>query len=138
MPKNDMSEVRKHIGRPKGSKNMTTRKKARNLAREMIEDKSPMIVKKVITMGLEGDVQCLKMLMDRIVPQHKSVDVKQTKQDFAININVESLEQLPKNVVDVIDMTDEAEALERTDSSGESLDSPVDKLEHDDADQLKE
>lgn len=92
-------------GRKKGSKNkmVAPRKKVKNVARALIEDRSPAIVKKVISLGLAGDVACLKMLMDRIVPQHKSVDVKTTKTDYAININVESLEGISPKAVDFID-----------------------------------
>lgn len=92
-------------GRKKGQRSLPVRKKPKELVRGMLEDKSPLIMQKVITLGLEGDVQCLKMLVDRILPAHKSVDVKQTKTDYAININVGSIEQLPEEVVDVIDVT---------------------------------
>ncbi len=97
----------KKVGRPKGAKNRIAapRKKIKNVARSLIEDRSPQIIKKIISLGLAGDVQCLKMLMDRIVPQHKSVDMKATKTDYAISINVGSLEQLPPEMVDVIDVT---------------------------------
>lgn len=99
--KNYNEENLKKSGRRRGLPVPT--KKVKNVARALIEDRSPQIVKKIISLGLAGDVACLKMLMDRIVPQHKSVDVKATKTDFAININVESLEDASGKARDFID-----------------------------------
>jgi hypothetical protein len=47
----------------------------------------------VIQKALEGDVTCLKMCMDRIVPAQKAIEVKHENQDMAINIVVESIGQ---------------------------------------------
>jgi len=70
-------------GRPKGSVNKYTA-----LAREMMTEKGPDVVDKVIEMALEGDVHCLKMCIDRILPVHKAVDSSKAKQDSNIVINV--------------------------------------------------
>jgi hypothetical protein len=70
-------------GRPKGSVN-----KMKLLAQQMMTDRGPMIVEKVMGMALQGDVHCLKMCMDRILPVHKAVDSSKTKQDSQIVINV--------------------------------------------------
>ena len=40
---------------------------------------------------MDGDVACLKMCMDRIIPAHKAVEIKHENQDMAINIVVESI-----------------------------------------------
>jgi len=37
---------------------------------------------------MEGDVHCLKMCIDRILPVHKAVDPNRTKTDANIVINV--------------------------------------------------
>ena len=70
-------------GRPKGSVNKMTL-----LAQQMMTDRGPMIVEKVMGMALQGDVHCLKMCMDRILPVHKAIDSSKTKTDAKIVINV--------------------------------------------------
>ena len=80
-------------GRPKGSVNRYTA-----LARELMSDKSPEIVEKVISKALEGDVHCLKMCLDRILPVHKAVDPHRTKSDAQVIINVSSIESIQKQI----------------------------------------
>ena len=70
-------------GRPKGSKNKMTL-----LAQQMMTDRGHMVVEKVIGMALDGDVHCLKMCMDRILPVQKAIDSSKAKQDSNIVINV--------------------------------------------------
>jgi hypothetical protein len=70
-------------GRPKGSVNKNTL-----LARAMMSDRGVEVVQKVIDMAMEGDVHCLKMCIDRILPVHKAVDPNRTKTDANIVINV--------------------------------------------------
>ena len=80
-------------GRPKGSVNKFTA-----LARELMSDKSPEIVEKVISKALEGDVHCLKMCLDRILPVHKAVDPNRAKNDSQVIINVSSIESIEKKI----------------------------------------
>ena len=80
-------------GRPKGSVNKYTA-----LARELMSDKSPEIVEKVISKALEGDVHCLKMCLDRILPVHKAVDPNRAKSDSQVIINVSSIESIQKQI----------------------------------------
>jgi len=70
-------------GRPKGSLNKYTL-----LTRKMMTEKGPEIVKKIMDMAMEGDVHCLKMCIDRILPVHKAVDTNRTKTDAQVIINV--------------------------------------------------
>lgn len=70
-------------GRPKGSVNKYTA-----LARQMMSEQGTAVVQKVINKALEGDVHCLKMCIDRILPVHKAVDPNRAKQDSQIIINV--------------------------------------------------
>ena len=70
-------------GRPKGSLGKYTL-----LSREMMTEKGPKIVQKIMDMALDGDVHCLKMCIDRILPVHKAVDPNSAKQDSKIVINV--------------------------------------------------
>ena len=80
-------------GRPKGSVNKYTA-----LARELMSDKSPEIVEKVISKALHGDVHCLKMCLDRILPVHKAVDPNRAKGDSQVIINVSSIESIQKQI----------------------------------------
>lgn len=76
-------------GRPKGSINKYTQ-----LSRELLSAKGPEIVQVVIDKALKGDVHCLKMCMDRIVPQQKAVEIKHTKAEEGLIINVGTSEQI--------------------------------------------
>jgi len=76
------------LGRPKGQPNKYT-----ELSKQLLSEKGPEIVQMVIQKALEGDVTCLKMCMDRIVPAQKAIEVKHENQDMAINIVVESIGQ---------------------------------------------
>jgi len=71
------------LGRPKGTRNRYTL-----LAREMMTEKGPDIVQKIVDMAMDGDVHCLKMCIDRILPVHKAIDPNRAKQDSKIVINV--------------------------------------------------
>ena len=76
-------------GRPKGSMNKWT-----ILSREMLTERGPEIVQVIIDRALKGDVHCLKMCIDRIVPQTKAVEINHKKDDGGIIINVGTSEQI--------------------------------------------
>jgi len=76
-------------GRPKGSVNKYTQ-----LARELLSSRGEEIVEVVIAKALKGDVHCLKMCMDRIVPAQKAVEIKHTKAEGGLTINVGTTEQI--------------------------------------------
>jgi len=81
-------------GRPKGSVNKYT-----ILAREVMSAKGVEIVNKVIEKALvDGDVHCLKMCMDRILPVHKAVDPNRAKTDSQVIINVASLDSIQQKI----------------------------------------
>ena len=73
-------------GRPKGSVNKFTA-----LSRELMSNKGPEIVQKVIDLALEGDRTCLKMCMDRIIPTTKSVEFRSSEDKGNVIINVGGL-----------------------------------------------
>ena len=84
-------------GRPKGSVNKYTQ-----LARELLSSRGEEIVAVVIAKALKGDVHCLKMCMDRIVPAQKAVEIKHTKSEDGLIINVGTsaqIEEMAKNKV---------------------------------------
>ena len=76
-------------GRPKGSVNKYTQ-----LARELLSSRGEEIVEVVIAKALKGDVHCLKMCMDRIVPAQKAVEIKHTKSEDGLIINVGTSAQI--------------------------------------------
>jgi len=76
-------------GRPKGSVNKYTQ-----LARELLSSRGEEIVEVVIAKALKGDVHCLKMCMDRIVPAQKAIEIKHTKGEGGLTINVGTTEQI--------------------------------------------
>ena len=78
-------------GRPKGSMNKYT-----ILSRELLTERGPEIVQVIIDRALKGDVHCLKMCMDRIVPTTKAVEINHRKDDGGIIINVSTTDQLEK------------------------------------------
>lgn len=80
-------------GRPKGSLNKYTL-----LSREMMTEKGPEIVNKIMEMAMDGDVHCLKMCIDRILPVHKAVDPNRAKQDSKIVINVGASESIKAKI----------------------------------------
>ena len=92
----------KHLFKPGQSGNPAGRKKGQlnkytELSKQLLSEKGPEIVQMVIQKALEGDVTCLKMCMDRIVPAQKAIEVKHENQDMAINIVVESIGQAASN-----------------------------------------
>ena len=82
-------------GRPKGSTGKYTL-----LAREMMTERGPDVVDKIIEMALEGDVHCLKMCIDRILPVHKAVDPNRTKQQSQVIINVGASESIKAKIAE--------------------------------------
>ena len=74
-------------GRPKGSVNKYTA-----LSRELMSNRGPEIVQKVIDLALEGDRTCLKMCMDRIIPTTKAVEFRSAEDKGNVIINVGGLE----------------------------------------------
>lgn len=84
-------------GRPKGSVNKYTQ-----LARELLSSRGEEIVEVVINKALKGDVHCLKMCMDRIVPAQKAVEIKHTKSEDGLVINVGTTDQLSEMAKDKV------------------------------------
>ena len=59
-----------------------------HLSRALMTQRGPEIVKKVIDLAMNGDVHCLKMCIDRILPVQKPIDPNKVKTDAQIVINV--------------------------------------------------
>ena len=90
-------------GRPKGSENKYTA-----LARALMSENAEEIVRVVLEKAKDGDVHCIKMCLDRILPVHKAIDPNSAKSDGQVIINVASLESIQKKA----STFDEAELIE--------------------------
>jgi hypothetical protein len=80
-------------GRPKGSVNKFTA-----LSRELMCERGPEIVAKVIEKALAGCPHAQKMCMDRILPVQKAIDTSRAKTDAQVIINVSSLESIQNKI----------------------------------------
>ena len=90
-------------GKPKGTMN-----KYAALSRELMNENAVEIVATVLAKAKEGDVHCLKMCMDRILPVQKAVDPNRVKNDAQVIINVASIESIEQKASEY----DEAELVE--------------------------
>lgn len=57
-------------GKPKGAQ------EKRAIVRRMLEEKGPDVVEKLLSMALDGDINAIKIVMERISPKPKSDRVK--------------------------------------------------------------
>jgi hypothetical protein len=87
-------------GRPKGAKNKTTlvKEAVKGHWDELMVSKARDVFNKAVEMALEGDTQCIKMIMDRAVPVSKAVDINASDigKTGGITIVIEQLVTEPK------------------------------------------
>ncbi len=57
-------------GRPKGSRNKTTM-----IAQALLDGEAEAIVRKVVQLALEGDLTCLRICLERLVPLKKDAPI---------------------------------------------------------------
>ena len=98
-------------GRPKGAKNKTTlfKEVIRDGFERAMERDAQKVIKAVIEKAILGDMTAAKLLLDRILPTTKAIDLDdlENSKGFSISVNIGNLE-LPKhlkpdvNVIDVI------------------------------------
>ena len=99
-------------GKPKGTIN-----KYAALSRELMNENAVEIVATVLAKAKEGDVHCLKMCMDRILPVQKAIDPNRTKNDAQVIINVASIESIEQKASEY----DEAELVEPEEKSDDEI-----------------
>jgi len=99
-------------GKPKGTMN-----KYAALSRELMNENAVEIVATVLAKAKEGDVHCLKMCMDRILPVQKAIDPNRTKNDAQVIINVSSIESIQQKASEY----DEAELVEPEEKSDDEV-----------------
>lgn len=97
---NNTAPVKAQRGRPKGAKNKDT------VFKELMSNKFQGIAEKEIQKTFkilfekahEGDMKAIKLIMDRVVPMTKSVDLDDLdKKGLTINISVGNMEDSPIN-----------------------------------------
>ena len=104
-------------GRPKGSVNKYTA-----LAQALMSENAEEIVATVLQKAKDGDVHCLKMCMDRILPVQKAVDSNRMKNDAQVIINVASIESIEQKASEY----DEAELVEPEEKSDDEIVATID------------
>ena len=89
-------EIKRKAGRPKGAKNKETLFKElmvgqfQDIAEQNIEKTFFVLFEK----AHEGDMKAIKLILDRVIPASKSVDMSDMeKKGLTVNISVGSMEQ---------------------------------------------
>ena len=84
-------------GRPKGSLNKTTifKEVMRNGFEDKLLSDGMKVIDAVVAKAVEGDMTAAKLLLDRILPTSKAIDLDalEKSKGLSISINVGSLEQ---------------------------------------------
>ena len=84
-------------GRPKGALNKKTskakifREQMANHFEKVMEKDFKYVLKNTVEKALDGDMSATKMLMDRVIPVGKAIDLNDNKGTPAISINIGSL-----------------------------------------------
>lgn len=94
-------------GRPKGAKNRTTlvKEALKGGWDDLMIKKARDVFEKMVDMALDGDTQCIKMVMDRAVPVTKAVDINAADltKTGGIVIHIEKLVTEPAKGQDIED-----------------------------------
>ena len=95
-------------GRPAGRKNNITllkeheMKKALAMATSHMMEHLPKLVKTLVDKAQDGDMQAMKMIMDRVIPTRKAIEHTGSSERPMVNIQI-STGALPNKLNDVID-----------------------------------
>ena len=93
------------VGRPKGTPNKKTAKakifkeQMANHFERVMEKDFKYILKNTVEKALDGDMSATKMLMDRVIPVGKAIDLNDNKGTPKISINIGSLVKEQTKVV---------------------------------------
>jgi hypothetical protein len=113
---NNTPPVVRKRGRPPGSKNKDTifKELMQDEFRALAQNKVPVVLNVLFDKAIDGDIQAIKMVMDRIVPAHRAIDgEKQTSGTPIVRIQIGKLEESPIVTGEVIE---EAEFTEEEDA----------------------
>lgn len=84
----------KKAGRPKGSKNVITvlkeaeMKRLMSMATSHMMEHLPKLVKSLVDKANDGDMQAMKMVLDRIIPTRKAVERVGLTERPSVQINI--------------------------------------------------
>jgi hypothetical protein len=93
------------VGRPKGTPNKKTakakifREQMANHFEKVMEKDFKYVLKNTVEKALDGDMSATKMLMDRVIPVGKAIDLNDNKGTPKISINIGSLVKEQTKVV---------------------------------------
>ena len=91
-------------GRPKGVKNKTTlfKEAIREGFEERLLKDGMKVVDAVVAKAVDGDMTAAKLLLDRILPTSKAIDLEQLEKSkgLSISINVGSMQSEQNEVLD--------------------------------------
>ena len=76
-------------GRPKGSVN-----KWSAAAMALLQDSLIDVLEVAVAKAKDGDVHCIKMILDRGIPTQKAIDANRNRSDSQVIINVASIESI--------------------------------------------
>ena len=97
-------------GRPKGVKNKTTlfKEAIRDGFEERLLKDGMKVVDAVVAKAVDGDMTAAKLLLDRILPTSKAIDLNDLEKSKGLSIsinvgNMEAKEPLEAEVIEVVD-----------------------------------
>ena len=104
----DVEERNKHRrGRPTGALNKKTtrgkvfRKQMEEHFEKVMRKDFQYVLRSTVELAKDGDMQATKMLMDRVIPVGKAIDLADNKGTPLININIGSLEK-PEDDTEIV------------------------------------
>ena len=108
------------MGRPKGSKNVSTllQEAVITESTDVILKHFSAIVKKAVEKAEEGDLKAIKMIMDRVIPVRKAIEHRQGQGNAGVTIVVQGIAHVEdgKPVIEVKPET--LDKLEETQDEG--------------------
>jgi len=90
-------------GRPKGSVNKWSAAAMAYLDENLLD-----VLEVAVAKAKDGDVHCIKMILDRKLPTQKAIDANRNRNDSQVIINVASLESIEQKAKEY----DEAEIID--------------------------
>jgi len=108
--------VIRRAGRPKGSKSRETifKEQMQNQFERKLKSAFRGVLDKVVEEARGGDMQAARMIMDRVVPVSKAIDLNDLEKakGMLVNINIGALES--KDIVKTIEKVEEIEETQET------------------------
>ena len=100
--RNKMGRPRGSLNKGKGAQEKVFRKQMEVHFQKVMRKDFAHVLKNTVEKAIEGDMQATKMLMDRVIPVGKAVDLMDNKGTPQININIGSLVKELKEEKDIV------------------------------------